>query len=477
MPPAPVALSPEWWRDRLYKQLLDRQKTLERWDSYYCGDHPLPWLPSQAKDEFRRILRMSRSNYMGLVVDATAERLQIDGFRFVLDLDQPAADLGVEADPEGTDAEAWRIWQANDLDAEADAGLLEAVMLGSSYTLVAPDPADPTTPLVTFEHPSQAIVEYEPGSRRRRRAGLKAWRDDWSGRLFATLFEGGWVWKWSAAWRDGVPVEALRWEERQPDGEQWPAPNPLGEVPLVEWPNRRRMLGGGVSEIADVTDAQDRINKTLADRLMTQDFGAFPQKWATGVDLDAKFHAGRNRMFQSEAVDAKFGDFTTAPIDPYSKAKVEDVKDIASRTRTPSQYLLGEMLNISGEAMKAAESGLVAKVQQRQRPYSEAAETTMRLAFRAIGDDRRAQATSAETVWRNPEFRTEGELVDALTKMATLGVPQEALWERWGATPQERARWRRMRDDAVTRAGAGDLAAIIAGTERAGVPGGFVPGV
>jgi hypothetical protein len=47
-----------------------------------------------------------------------------------------------------------------------------------------------------------------------------------------------------------------------------------------------------------------------------------------------------------------------------------------------------------------------------------------------------------ECIWRNPEFRTEGELVDALVKMATLNVPEEALWERWGATPQERERWR-----------------------------------
>lgn len=448
--------SPEWWRDRLYRRLVDRQPALDRWEAYYCGDHPLPWLPDQAQAEFRRILKMSRSNYMGLVVDATAERIEVQGFRF------PAGDGEV---PESADAEAWRIWQANNLDADADAGIVEAVKLGVSYTLVAPNPDDDRTPLITFEHPSQAIVEYQPGSRRRRAAGLKAWRDDWTGLVMATLYLPEGLWKWQAPNRAGMTER--RWEPRQVDGEPWPAPNPLGVVPLVEVPNRRGLIGPGRSEIEDVTDTQDRINKTIADRLMDQDFGAFPQKWATGVDLASKFHAGRNRMFQAESPESKFGQFAASPLGPYMQAKVEDVKDIASRTRTPSQYLLGEMLNISGEAMKAAESGLVSKVRQRVRPMGEAFEETMRLAFALTGDPR-ATATDAETIWRNPEFRTEGELVDALVKMASLGVPQEALWERWGATPQEIARWQGMRDEAVTRAGVGDLAAIVAGT--AGLP-------
>jgi hypothetical protein len=47
-----------------------------------------------------------------------------------------------------------------------------------------------------------------------------------------------------------------------------------------------------------------------------------------------------------------------------------------------------------------------------------------------------------ETKWRNPEFRTEGELVDSLDQDATLGVPNEALWERWGASEIEIARWK-----------------------------------
>ena len=48
----------------------------------------------------------------------------------------------------------------------------------------------------------------------------------------------------------------------------------------------------------------------------------------------------------------------------------------------------------------------------------------------------------AEVIWADFETRSEGQRVDALVKMATLGVPREVLWEKWGASTQEIARWK-----------------------------------
>jgi hypothetical protein len=72
--------SPLWWVKRLKKRLDDRYREIEEYDAYYRGDpKTYPWLPEQARDEFARLLKLTRSNYMGLVVDATAERLQVEG--------------------------------------------------------------------------------------------------------------------------------------------------------------------------------------------------------------------------------------------------------------------------------------------------------------------------------------------------------------------------------------------------------------
>jgi hypothetical protein len=448
--PNPVG-SPLWWVKRLYAQLQEQQEAFDLYDAYYRGEAAVvSWLPEQAREEFRRLLALTKSNYMGLVVDSMVERMQVEGFRIG---DTPAAD-----------AKTWDIWQANNLDSGFDQVLLESAIGGCAFMLVAPNPDRPELPFVTPEHPSQTTVAYEPGTGRRvRAAALKVWKDDWSDLLMATLYLPDRIYKFQAPGNkmSGEQLPKPRWEPRRVRGEDWPARNPLGEVPVIEVANNPRMLGGGVSEIADVIAVQDRIAKTLADRLMTQDFGAFPQKWAIGFpDQDSEGNAnrvdvGRNRMVTSDIAETKFGQWDAAPLDPYSAAKREDVKDIASRTRTPAQYLLGEMSNVNGETLKASESGLVSKVRQRSRTTGQGAEDAASLARRVAG--LASGPETIETIWRNPEFRTEGETVDALVKMQTLGVPQEALWERWGASQVEIARWRTMADEQAARDPLGQL--------------------
>ncbi len=450
-------LSPQWWLKRLFAALDKQRRHFEEMDAYYRGEPPwLPWLPEQARDEFKRLLALTKSNYMGLVVDSQVERQQVEGFR-----------VGAEV---AADTQTWAIWQANNLDSGSDQVLLEAAIGGCSYMLVAPNPDRPDRPLIYAEHPTQAILEYEPGTARRvRAAGLKVWQDDWTGSVLATLYLPAAVYKFVAPARKVAGnVSQPDWKPREVRGERWPAPNPLGAVPLVEVANNPRLLTGGVSEIADVIAIQDRICKTIADRLMTQDFGAFPQKWAVGFpDRDADgnvntIDVGRNRMVTSDAAETRFGQWDAAPLDPYSGAKREDVKDVASRTRTPAQYLLGEMSNVNGETLKASESGLVSKVRQRNRSAGEGMEDTARLA--RLAAELGGLDESMETIWRNPEFRTEGELVDALTKMATLGVPEEALWERWGASQVEIERWKLMREEAAARSPVALLARATAET-------------
>jgi hypothetical protein len=448
----PQPLTPEWWLARLYKQLMERQEALKFFDDYYCGAHPLPWLAPQAREEFRRILKMTRSNYMGLVCDSTAERMQVIDFR-------------VGEQSEG-DKDSRRIWQKNNMDFYSDQAILESIITGTSYLSLGPNAKDPANPFIWAEHPSQVVVEYAPGSNRRdKAAGVKVWIDDWTGKINATLHLApgsgrprALIFKYQAA-KPANTATPPQWERREVKGEKWPAVNPLGKVPFYELPNNPRLLTGGRSEIEDVTDIQDRINKTLADRLITQDYGAFPQKWATAwPDEDdegnpqPKIDVGRDRMVTSSVQETQFGQWAAAPLDPYSAAKREDVKDIASRTRTPAQYLLGELTNVNGETLKAAESGLISKVRQRIRGVDDGFEDCM-IDARQLAGLPVLGNEDIEVMWRNPEYRTEGELTSALVQMGSLHVPHQILWEKWGATPPEVERWealaiRNSRDDA-----------------------------
>lgn len=412
--------SPDWWRDRLYKRIVDFRPQVEFYSNYYTGDHPLPWLAPQARDEFRRILSMTRSNYMGLVCDAMVERIHVEGFRF--------------GNSDTSDEASWDIWQFNNMDSDSDIAWLEAAIASRSYFMVEPNEANPAMPRMSLEIASQAVTESMPGNRRLLKSGMKVFTDDWTGLLMATLylmnddFTAMEVFKYETdAPREGSTT-VPQWRRRTIKGEDWGGSSQMLRIPLHPILNNPRATGGR-SELYDLTDVQDRINKTIADRMMVQDYGAFPQKWMSGWPSEDDegnpntIDIGRNRAITTEVVETKFGSFAIEPLDPYSNAKHEDVKDIASRSRTPAQYLLGEMNNVNGETLKASESGLIAKVKQRMRSYAEAAEEAMRTARVLAGTagDPESEA-KMEVIFANPEFRTEGEMTDATIKKLQAGI-------------------------------------------------------
>lgn len=443
MPQPPAVQSPEWWRDRLYAALCKRTEETNVFDDYYECQHPLPFLHEKARNPFRRLLKMSRANYMELVVDALVGRLEVSGFQS--DVDGKA------------DKRAWQLWQDNNLDSGSQLGFLEAAIRGDAYLMVSPPEGRRADFRITPEHPTQVITEAMPGCTGEDAAALKLWMDDWTGRLCSTVYLPGNLFKFDAP--EPKAGQKPVWVRREVAGEEWGGKNLLGEVPFGQLSNRPRMLKPGASELRSVTGIQDRINKTIADRMMTQEFAAFPQKWVTGMEIPVDengqdiepFDVAVNKILIAEENGAKFGQFAAADLTGYLKGKEADVHDIAAITSTPPHYLLGSMVNLSAEALKAAEAGLIHKIYQRRRFLEEGLERTMRLAGIA--------STQARIVWKSPEWRTEGELVDALVKMSTLGVPREVLWERWGATPQEIERWRLLNESALQRAMGGDLAA------------------
>lgn len=83
----------------------------------------------------------------------------------------------------------------------------------------------------------------------------------------------------------------------------------------------------------------------------------------------------------------------------------------------------------------------------------------MRIAL-ALTEDPNANDVGAEVVWKDFETRSEAQMVDALTKMATLGVPTEVLWQKWGATPQEIEQWRQMKANEGTQAALNQAVAL-----------------
>ncbi|MFD0276166.1 phage portal protein [Kitasatospora sp. NPDC127111] len=382
-------------------------------------------------------MKLARANWAGLVIDAPAERLGVDGFRFGVDGGKTA------------DQDANRIWQENHLDADSDLIHYGALVQRRAYALV--ERGTDGRPVITHETPRQFAVEYEQGSRRRIAAALKLWRDDWTNMTRATLWLPGSI-HYFATRREAAGFAVLRSELRTWDPLMLPgttdgtATNPLGRVPAVDFVNRRNRRITGFAEHEDILPIQDRINLSLINLIAAMRYGAFRQRWAAGLEVDEDpvtgqkiqpFQLDIKSLWTTDDHEVRFGEFASTDLVPYVKAVESATQDLAAISRTPPHYLLGQVVNVSGDALKAAETGLVSKVRDRQRNFGESWEQVMRLAFRVLGDEQRAVAYDAETIWRDPESRTLAELADAAVKHGAAGVPWRQRMEGMGYTPQE----------------------------------------
>jgi hypothetical protein len=442
-----AAGTPEWWLASLDRELTARIALVRKFENYYAGKHPLAFATEKFREAFGGLFAELSSNWCELIVDASVERLTIEGFRFSTD--------------KGGDDDAWNIWQANALDVESDMAHTEAGKTGWAYTIVGPNPDDPDTPIITVEHPSQVIVRHAAGNRRKRVAALKKWLAD-DGHAMATVYLPDAIHRFrsKAKWRGG---SSIRWDRRP--GAEEPVPNRIGVVPVVEIANKPSMLAGGRSDLASAIPLQNAINKLCSDMIVAAEYAAFRQRWATGVDIPddpatgkpmdpKKFLSDVARIWAVSDDQAKFGDFGVTELGNYVKAMETLIQQLAAQTRTPPHYLLGQSGAFpSGESLKATETGLVKKIDRKQKAFGEGWEETMRLAFLYRGDRDRGTDMKVNTIWTDPETSSEGELVDALVKMATLGVPQEELWRRWHVPQEQIDRWKTMQTEDAARAG------------------------
>jgi hypothetical protein len=454
----PIPESPIWWLERLTARLLHDQPRMILMDRYYRGDHPLPFVPSELRDDYRRMLADARLNFMRIVVTSPAERLKVQGFR-----------------PRGSevhDKDVWSWWLDNRLDVDSNLTIVNALSMGRGYVFVRKDNRGAVK--AQAEDPRMTIVAYDPDDRHRRVAGLRLWYDDWTCHVRADLWLTDACYRfvaqadhvrslktWPAPWTPAHPVSDLEVrrdalfnrEEPAASFNEWSTQwveldyqrNPSGEIPIVAFVNQPSTLAvtDGESELDDVWATQNRINENLFNRQLAAWTAAYQQKWATGIDIpvDPKtgkpvmpYKASVTRLFTDTSPDAKFGAFPATDLGNYIKANEADIKGIAVVTRTPRHYLVESGQTPSGDSIKSAEAGLVAKVNEKSTDFGHPFSEVARLRAVLSGQS----APPMETIWADPEFRTFGELTDGVIKQkAAEIIPLRVAREQLGYSPSE----------------------------------------
>ncbi|PXY20888.1 phage portal protein [Prauserella muralis] len=457
--------------ERLSTELQTRRPGLERRIGYLRGDlGRMPFASDEFREYFEKQFAGFSDNWCLPVAEATAERMK---------------PLGIRLNPRSARADdaLYRAWT----DAECDRGFAETALVfpsaSRSFALVHPNPAEPSLPRVTWEHPEQAIVDYSPLGEAR--YGMVAWTDGEYD--YATLYDGGvGLWRF---YRESTDDPALRERWRatdllgwQPRGEEPYARNPLGRMPLVEFRNRHMLTSDPVSDIQLVMSMQDTVNVVWAYLLNALDYASLPQRVALGaepprvpildengvevgsrpVELDKLI---RERIMFLSGENVSIGEWKPAALEVFSSVIEHAVEHIAAQTRTPPHYLIAKIVNSSADALTVSEAGLVSKVGERIMFAEPSLREVYRLMALAMGDKRKADRVRfGSVVWKDIQYRSEAQRADALQKKKALGYPLEYLLELDGVPPHDIPRVLAMRRRELEMDPTAKIAAELAAT-------------
>ena len=433
-----VPLSDAWWLDRLARRLVAKRRRYDTLEGYLDNTVVVSSQGGSAaeREAYSRLCRIAQTNFAELVVEAPRERMKPAGFR-----------TGVTGD-QGTDAEAWRIWQANSLDADSALVHRTSLALGDAYVIVGDVDDEIGAPVITPEDPREVIVEHDPIRRRKAIAALKLYDDSQLGRCVAYLFLPGRVLRAvrtaSTEWADWSPSEWI-WDRGY--GVEYAN---RSVVPVVRFVNKPNLRGVGLGEFEAHLTILDRINHQVLHRLTVAAFQAFRQRAIKGVpntdedgnliDYTDVFSASPGALWLLPE-SAELWESGQADLSPIRQAIRDDVQDLAAVTRTPLYYLSPDANNGSAEGASLAREGLIFKVEDRIAQASESWERVMSLAFMMAGDAERASLGDMEVQWAPPERFSLAERYDAASKAQSAGVPwRNVMSDVLQYSPQDVAR-------------------------------------
>ncbi len=385
---------------------LHRYAALE---NYFHGSSPLSYLSKDAKTALAKFDQVS-SNVCETAIVSVGERLRLAGF---------------DGHPD-----AWPLFLGSNLDQLSGTGHERACLYSTCPVLIWTDQHG--RPRATVEHPKFMATQRDPITRdivaAVKRVRTKTETHCW---VYLESEVQHWV-----ANTPGAVTAGFTLRDR--------VPNPVGVVPVAELG-----LEGDKSVIENLISLQDMLNKQLLDLMVASEFSGRPRRWATGIEripeaplLDSEGNVvtedgepvivptnpypEQNRLMIAEWATAKIGQLDPTDLGAFEAGVRIIMSQVMMASGLPAHYVgvLQDSVT-SADALRAAESALVARVEAKQRAYGTAWERVAALLVgMSTGTD--PDSINVRVKWSPADTRSQAQEADAAVKLFQSGLLDRA---------------------------------------------------
>ena len=321
---------------------------------YYDGNQPLRYSTERLKLAFDQIRPKFRQNWCAVVINSVLDRMEIYGWNIA---DERLSAILADA------------WADTGLSLESNEVHESALVCGESFLIGWKEEGEPIE--FYFNDPRRAACFYDSDRPKVKTYAAKWWDADDGCHMI--LYYPDRLERYIAS---GKKMSDMRAEDSgngfvlETDGI---SPNPFGVIPVFHF---RNSLRSHESDLKNVTEIQDAINKLFCDMMVTAEFSAFPARYViSSADIDTLKNAP-NQIWDLPAglegqQNTQVGTLEAANLNNYSEQIESLAQSISSITRTPRHYFNHISTQISGEALITMEAPLVKKVNQKRELYGD----------------------------------------------------------------------------------------------------------
>jgi hypothetical protein len=432
---------------------MSRAKLYQLYRDYYEGRHKLTFATEKFRTTFGDTFQAMSENLCPICVDTLADLMQIQGF---------VPTKGGKRQAKLIATETQEIERRSRMKSRRGAIYRDAFIYGDNYVLVWPHRNDERQPVIYPNVPGSIVCEYDEEEIGLIIRAAKFWKTrDGKGRL--NLYFPDRIEKYITINKvNGIPPTPAAFTYHNED-ERWPLYHPFERVPIFHYSNNAGVGENGNSELRDIIEPQNGLNKALCDMLVAMEFEAFAQRWVTGLEpqIDPEtglvippFKAGIDRVWNATKADAKFGEFSRADLKDFIEVQNSLRSSIARVAGFPLHFfMIGTGTPPSGESLRVASTRLTSKAKDRQISFGDVEEDMMRFCLRIRGFTK----IEVAALWNDPAPElTLQELWATANNQAEFTGDKQVLRERGYSEEQieqfEDERFEREQSDGFPRA-------------------------